>query len=114
MSYSGLNRGGTALLIGITPPGAKAMLDTSWFIGSRSFTRTSGGDCRPDRDFPLFVRWYREGKLKLHDLVTRRYTLDQINSAVEGFEHGQILGRGIITYLIFAGFLMPLGASPPT
>jgi Zn-dependent alcohol dehydrogenase len=98
MGYSGLNRGGTALLIGITPPGAKAMLDTSWFIGSRSFTRTSGGDCRPDRDFPLFVRWYREGKLKLHDLVTRRYTLDQINSAVEDLEHGRILGRGIITY----------------
>jgi Zn-dependent alcohol dehydrogenase len=98
MGYSGLNRGGTALLIGITPPGAKAMLDTSFFIGSRTFTRTSGGDCRPDRDFPLFVRWYQEGKLKLHDLVTRRYTLDQINSAVEDLEHGRILGRGIITY----------------
>ena len=60
-------RGGTALLIGITPPGAQAILDTSLFIGSRSFTRTSGGYCRPDRDFPLFVRWYREGKLKLDE-----------------------------------------------
>jgi Zn-dependent alcohol dehydrogenase len=98
MGYSGLNRGGTALLIGITPPGAKAILDTNLFIGSRTFTRTSGGDCRPDRDFPLFVRWYRDGKLKLNDLVTRRYTLDQINSAVEDLEHGRILGRGIITY----------------
>jgi len=98
MGYSGLNRGGTALLIGITPPGAKAILDTNLFIGSRTFTRTSGGDCRPDRDFPLFVRWYREGKLKLNDLVTHRYTLDQINSAVEDLEHGRILGRGIITY----------------
>ncbi|HEY7320473.1 MAG TPA: zinc-binding dehydrogenase [Candidatus Binatia bacterium] len=98
MGYSGLSRGGTALLIGITPPGAKAILDTSLFIGNRSFTRTSGGDCRPDRDFPLFVRWYREGKLKLNDLVTHRYTLDQINTAVEDLEHGRILGRGIITY----------------
>jgi len=98
MGYSGLNRGGTALLIGITPPDAKAILDTNLFIGSRSFTRTSGGDCRPDRDFPLFVRWYREGKLKLNDLVTHRYTLDQINSAVEDLEQGRILGRGIIIY----------------
>lgn len=96
--YSGLNRGGTALLIGITPPGEKVSLDTSLFAGSRSFTRTSGGDCRPDRDFPLFVRWHREGKLKLSELVTRRYTLDQINSAVDDLEHGQILGRGILTY----------------
>jgi Zn-dependent alcohol dehydrogenase len=95
--YSGLNRGGTALLVGITPPGAKAVLDTALFAGNRSFTRTSGGDCRPERDFPIFVRWYREGKLKLDELVTRRYTLDQINTAVDDLEHGRILGRGIIT-----------------
>jgi Zn-dependent alcohol dehydrogenase len=96
--FSGRDRGGTALLIGITPPNAQASLDTSLFIGNRCFTRTSGGDCRPDRDFPLFVRWYREGKLKLTDLVTRRYTIDQINTAVDDLEHGRILGRGILTY----------------
>jgi Zn-dependent alcohol dehydrogenase len=96
--YSGMNRGGTALLIGITPPDAKAILDTSLFIGNRSFTRTSGGDCKPDRDFPIFIRWYREGKLKLDELVTNRYTLDRINTAVGDLEHGRILGRGILTF----------------
>jgi Zn-dependent alcohol dehydrogenase len=96
--YSGMNRGGTALLVGITPPDAKAILDTSLFLGSRSFTRTSGGDCKPERDFPLFIRWFREGKLKLNDLVTNRYRLEQINEAVDDLEHGRILGRGILTY----------------
>ena len=96
--YSGMNRGGTALLIGITPPEAKAVLDTNLFIGNRSFTRTSGGDCKPDRDFPIFIRWFREGKLKLNELVTHRYTLDQINTAVDDLEHGRILGRGILTF----------------
>ncbi len=96
--YAGMNRGGTALLIGITPPDAKAILDTSLFIGNRSFTRTSGGDCKPDRDFPIFIRWYREGKLKLNELVTNRYTLAQINTAVDDLEHGRILGRGILTF----------------
>lgn len=96
--YSGMNRGGTALLIGITPPGAKAMLDTSLFGGSRIYTRTSGGDCKPERDFPLFLRWYREGKLKLDELITNRYKLAQINEAVDDLEHGRILGRGILTF----------------
>jgi Zn-dependent alcohol dehydrogenase len=96
--FSGRDRGGTALLIGITPPGAQASLDTSLFVGNRSFTRTSGGDCRPERDFPIFIRWYREGKLKLTDLVTRRYSIDQINTAIDDLEHGRILGRGILTY----------------
>ena len=96
--YPGLNRGGTALLIGLTPPGAQVRLDTSLFAGGKFYTRTSGGDCRPERDFPLFVRWYREGKMKLNDLVTNRYSLDEINRAVEELENGRILGRGIITY----------------
>ena len=96
--YSGKNRGGTALLIGITPPNAKAILDTSLFTGSRSFTRTSGGDCKPDRDFPVFIRWYCEGKLKLDELITHRYKLEQINEAVDDLEHGRILGRGILTF----------------
>jgi Zn-dependent alcohol dehydrogenase len=96
--YSGRNRGGIALLIGITPPDAKAILDTSLFIGNRLFTRTSGGDCKPDRDFPIFIRWYREGKLKLNELVTHRYKLDEINTAVDDLEHGRILGRGILTF----------------
>jgi S-(hydroxymethyl)glutathione dehydrogenase / alcohol dehydrogenase len=96
--YAGFYREGIALLIGITPPGQQAILDTNLFIGNRSFTRTSGGDCRPERDFPTFIRWYREGKLKLNDLVTHQYSLDQINIAVEDLEHGRILGRGILTY----------------
>jgi Zn-dependent alcohol dehydrogenase len=98
MGHSGFEKGGTALLVGITPPGAKAVLDTGLFIGNRSFMRTSGGDCRPDRDFPLFIRWYREGKLRLNELVTNRYTLNQINQAVDDLEHGRILGRGILTF----------------
>lgn len=96
--FSGLNKGGTALLIGITPPNARAILDTSLFVGNRSFTRTSGGDCKPDRDFPIFLRWLDEGKLKLDQLVTNRYSLEQINQAVDDLEHGSILGRGILTF----------------
>ncbi len=97
--FSGLNKGGTALLIGITPPDAKAILDTSLFVGNRSFTRTSGGDCKPERDFPIFLRWLREGKLPLEQLVTNRYKLEQINQAVDDLEHGRILGRGILTFI---------------
>ena len=94
----GLERGGTALLIGLPPPGATPLINTNLFAGGRYFTRTHAGDCLPDRDFPTFVRWYREGKLKLDDLVTRRYSLDQVNEAVADLTEGKILGRAIFTY----------------
>lgn len=37
-----------------------------------------GGSCRPDRDFPMFLRWFKEGDLDLDALVPARYSLDQI------------------------------------
>jgi len=76
--YPGGESGGTALLLGVTPPGVEVTLDTSLFSGGRRFTRALGGDCRPDRDFPTFVRWYRQGKLKLDELVSRRIQLTQL------------------------------------
>ncbi|NIO10248.1 MAG: zinc-binding dehydrogenase [Deltaproteobacteria bacterium] len=94
----GLGRGGTALLVGLPPPNEKVMLNTSLFAGGRTFTRTHAGDCRPDRDFPIFVRWYREGKLRLNDLVTKRYSLDQVNEAVSDLSEGRVMGRGIFVY----------------
>lgn len=94
----GLCRGGTALLIGLPPAGSTPAINTNLFAGGKSFTRTHGGDCRPDRDFPIFVRWYRQGKLKLDELVTRRYKLDQVNEAVADLDEGRILGRAIFTY----------------
>ena len=42
-----------------------------------------GGCSTPDRDFPLLVRWFQQGKMPLDRLVTRRYSLEQINEACD-------------------------------
>jgi len=54
--------------------------------------------CRPDRDFPTFIRWYKRGQLDLDALVTQRYILEQINDAVADLAGGRIHGRSIIMY----------------
>ena len=38
-------------------------------LGPKAVTPASAA-----RDFPVLIRWYREGKLKLNDLVTHRYS----------------------------------------
>ncbi|MCH8107922.1 MAG: dehydrogenase, partial [Chloroflexi bacterium] len=38
------------------------------------------------------------GNLDLNSMVTKRYTLDQINDAVEDLSGGKISGRSIIVY----------------
>ncbi|MHB8577359.1 MAG: zinc-binding dehydrogenase, partial [Dehalococcoidia bacterium] len=93
----GVTPGGMAVLVGV--PQTPATLDArAILVGERIFRGSLGGSGTPDRDFPQYVRWYKEGMLPLDKLVTRRYTLDQINEATGALERGEILGRSIMEY----------------
>jgi Zn-dependent alcohol dehydrogenase len=93
----GLEKGGTACLVGAVQE--LGQIDVEELrITQRTYTGTRGSLCRPERDFPTFVRWYREGKLDLDNLVTKRYALDEINEAVDDLASGRITGRSIIVY----------------
>jgi S-(hydroxymethyl)glutathione dehydrogenase/alcohol dehydrogenase len=53
------------------------------------------GSLNPRHDIPALLGLYREGQLKLDELITRRYTLDQINEGYEAMRQGHNI-RGII------------------
>ena len=53
---------------------------------------------RPERDIPLYVDLYLAGKLKLDELITGRYKLDEINRAFEDMEKGGLLGKAILEF----------------
>jgi Zn-dependent alcohol dehydrogenase len=92
---NGLKDGGTAVLVGV-PHGAPPTINPRDLFVGKIFRGAPGGSCRPDRDLPMFIRWFREGRLPLDRLVTRRYTLDQINEACDALAHGEIAGRAIV------------------
>jgi S-(hydroxymethyl)glutathione dehydrogenase/alcohol dehydrogenase len=55
------------------------------------------GHSNPRSDIPKMLQLYREGKLMLDELVTRTYTLDQINEGYEDMRtHKNI--RGVMLY----------------
>lgn len=90
------NHGGMAILIGL--PGWDIVVDSRLFVSHQRQYRGSLGATYPDKDFPMFLRWHREGKFPLDKLVTRRYQLDDINEACGALGAGEILGRAIIEY----------------
>ena len=92
------NDGGTALLIGMVAPDAKLNVWPGHFMFHNRRYRGSLGATFPERDFPMYLRFYREGKLKLDEMVTRRYKLEDINQACDDLEAGLIEGRAIIEY----------------
>ncbi|TMB04088.1 MAG: hypothetical protein E6J57_02270 [Deltaproteobacteria bacterium] len=48
------------------------------------------------RDVPRLIDLYRAGKLKLDELITRRYKIAQVNDAFAAMEKGEV-ARGVIT-----------------
>jgi Zn-dependent alcohol dehydrogenase len=89
--------GGTAVLVGVpTTPVELSAVDL--LLNEKRYIGSIGGSCRPDRDFPMFLRWYHEGDLDLDALVTKRYGIDQIQEATDALAGGQIAGRAILEF----------------
>ncbi|MFD0684494.1 NDMA-dependent alcohol dehydrogenase [Actinomadura fibrosa] len=55
------------------------------------------GNSNPRRDIPRLLRLYEEGKLKLDELVTNTYELDDVNQGYQDMRDGKNI-RGMIKY----------------
>jgi S-(hydroxymethyl)glutathione dehydrogenase/alcohol dehydrogenase len=55
------------------------------------------GDCNPLWDVPKLLDLYRNGDLKLDELITRRYRLDQLNDAYQDLADGRNI-RGVLLH----------------
>jgi NDMA-dependent alcohol dehydrogenase len=55
------------------------------------------GACSPSRDIPALLDLYRQGRLKLDELITTRYSLDEINKGYDDMRNGRNI-RGVIVY----------------
>ena len=67
-------------------------------LHEKKYIGSIGGSCQPDRDFPMFLKWYEDGELDLGALVTERFTIDQINEATTALANGEIFGRAILEF----------------
>ena len=93
----GLEHGGSAVVVGA--PQRPVELDgMDILLGQKRLVGCLGGGCVPDRDFPTFVDWTRDGRLDLGALVTARYPLEGVNDAVADLRAGRIRGRAILEF----------------
>ena len=63
----------------------------------RSIAGSFYGSGRPAEDIPILVDQYRAGRLKLDELLTRRYPLEQINEAYAALDRGEV-ARSVIVF----------------
>jgi len=89
---------GTCVLIGVPGPGPTLTLDLQRFFDTGGHLCVSWyGDCLPTRDFPLLAEWYRQGQLKLDQVVSRTVSLEETDEAFAAMERGETL-RSVIVF----------------
>jgi S-(hydroxymethyl)glutathione dehydrogenase / alcohol dehydrogenase len=88
--------GGTAVEVGIAPQGQMAQIDAfALAFQEKTLKGSFYGSARPRVDMSRLLDLYQQGRLKLDELISRTYTLDEIN---EGFQllQGGAVARGVI------------------
>ncbi|HVQ77575.1 MAG TPA: Zn-dependent alcohol dehydrogenase [Candidatus Binatia bacterium] len=88
---------GTATIVGVLPP--DAMIEFPWMaIRPECRVQTSRmGSNRFRTDIPRYLEFYRQGRLMLDEMVTRRGRLDDINEAFRAMKAGEV-ARTVLTF----------------
>ena len=87
---------GRTILVGVPRHDADATLHTLPLHFGKVLTGSHGGECDPPRDIPRYLRLVAAGRLDLAPLITHRYRLDEINTALEDLRSGAVAGRCVI------------------
>ena len=89
-----LGPGGACVIVGVPKLGTSAEFVVQALYQNKAILGCRYGTARPRRDFPMLAELYLSGRLKIDELITRRYTLDEIGDAVAALQGGE-LARGV-------------------
>jgi Zn-dependent alcohol dehydrogenase len=93
-----LDWGGNCVIVGIPPRSATLELPIEFMAYvDRGIIGCRYGSSRPHADIPMLVDLYKQGRLKLDELVTRQYPIENYVQAFEDLEQGK-LARGVLTF----------------
>ncbi|WP_155288760.1 zinc-binding dehydrogenase, partial [Rhodococcoides fascians] len=88
---------GTVVLVGVpTPEMTVEMPLIDFFSRGGSLKSSWYGDCLPERDFPMLVDLYEQGRLPLEKFVTERIGLGDIEAAFEKMHQGTVLRSVVV------------------
>jgi S-(hydroxymethyl)mycothiol dehydrogenase len=88
---------GTLVQVGVPSPDMKIDLPMIEFFGRGGALKPSWyGDCLPNRDFPMLIDLYLQGRLDLDRFVSETIDLDQVEDAFHKMERGEVLRSVVV------------------
>ncbi|PXY23306.1 alcohol dehydrogenase [Prauserella coralliicola] len=98
-AFAVIGKGSTVVVTGVANPANLTVhvSGSDLVFNQKTIKGTLFGSSNPQYDIVKMLRMYDAGRLKLDELITARYTLDDINDGYQDLRDGKIL-RGIIDY----------------
>ncbi|MEI6689827.1 MAG: Zn-dependent alcohol dehydrogenase [Thermoleophilia bacterium] len=93
-----MGKGAETVIVGMPPSGVTTTFDPSWIAAdSQRIIGSKMGSAQTPADIPQLVGLYRGGRLKLDELVTKEYPLEEINEAIAAVKRGEAL-RNVVVF----------------
>jgi S-(hydroxymethyl)glutathione dehydrogenase/alcohol dehydrogenase len=90
--------GGTAVIVGMAAMSVRAPITPyAMALQEKTLKGTMYGSVRPNLDFPKLVDLYLDGRLKIDQLISRTWKLDEINEGFAAMRGGQV-ARGVVVF----------------
>ena len=96
MGYQITKPQGRVVLVGVPSKDNNINIYTLPLHFGKVLSGSHGGEAIPQTDILRYQNLYREGRIKLQELITDHYSLDQINEAISSMRSGEIAGRCLI------------------
>jgi Zn-dependent alcohol dehydrogenase len=95
-----LGKGGTLVLTALADRPEDGTVSLGGQLATVFEQRIQGslfGSCNPFRDIPMLLRLHEQGRLELDRLITRRYSLDELNDGYRDQAEGLTV-RGLLEH----------------
>jgi S-(hydroxymethyl)glutathione dehydrogenase/alcohol dehydrogenase len=98
MAFRMTARGGTCVIVGVSPDGARISLNPNVFtLMEKRLIGSYYGSTRPRIDMPLLIDLYMDKKIKIDELVSRTFPLEGVNEAYDLLRKGEV-SRSVIKF----------------
>ena len=88
---------GITVWVGHAPLNTPVTIDARDLFLEKTVIGSLYGSARPKIDFPRLLNLYKAGKLKLDELISRRFPLEEVNSAFDVLAKGEV-ARSVLTF----------------
>lgn len=96
MGYDLVKPQGRVTLVGVPQKGNSISIYSLPLHFGRQLSGSHGGEAIPQEDIPRYHGLFRSGRIRLKELLTNRYSLQQINEAISAMRSGAASGRCLV------------------